>query len=196
VSFVSSKPIFDAVRTLAGALSQSDVDLINAAILAATKGGVLVTPKADRDVSERCIVMMQAREGLRLSAYPDPGSKDGNPWTCGYGSTGPDVKKGTVWTAEYAHQRFVSDVRRFEDGVVKLLGDAPTTQGQFDALVSFAYNVGLKALSQSTLLREHLAGRYAAAQRQFVRWVFNDGVKMDGLVTRRAEEAALYKGDA
>jgi lysozyme len=67
-----------------------------------------------------------------------------------------------------------------------------TTQSQFDALVSFAYNVGLSALNDSTLLRLHKAGDYAGAKAQFARWDKNDGKVIKGLARRRAAEAALY----
>ena len=81
-----------------------------------------------------------------------------------------------------------------------LLAGAATTQGQFDALVSFAYNVGLdidddtaaEGLGDSTLLRKHKAGDYAGAKAEFLKWVKNDGVVMKGLTRRRAAEAALY----
>lgn len=84
-----------------------------------------------------------------------------------------------------------------------LLAGRPTTQGQFDALVSFAYNVGLdiddddkaEGLGDSTLLRKHLAGDFAGAAAQFALWNKNDGRVMNGLTRRRAAEAALYRGE-
>lgn len=143
----------------------------------------------------------------RYEAYPDPGSKDGHPWTIGWGSTGEDpfnggmIRRGTIWTKAQCDERFAQHLAHFEAGVRRLIGSAPTTQGQFDALVSFAYNVGLdidadtkaEGLGDSTLLRRHLAGDYAGAARQFLLWNKNDGVVMRGLTRRRKAEVALYQ---
>lgn len=128
-------------------------------------------------------------------AYPDPGS-GGDPWTIGFGSTGPDIKKGTRWTRAQADERFKAHVEEFAAGVRKLIGDATTTQGEFDALVSLAYNVGLGNLSSSTLLRLHKAGDKVGAADQFARWNKAAGRIMAGLTRRRAAEAALYRGQA
>lgn len=177
-----SKALFDCVRQIKGApLTQADVDALNA---------VLTPPAASKRVSKAGIDLIHSFESCRLSAYPDPGSVDGHPWTIGWGSTGPGIAKGLVWTQEQADARFAADLGRFEKGVALM---APvTTQNQFDALVSFAYNVGLAALNDSTLLRLHKAGNYAAAKDQFSRWDKNDGKVMKGLTRRRAAEAALY----
>lgn len=138
------------------------------------------------------IALIHSFEQCRLTAYPDPGSADGNPYTIGWGSTGPDIKKGTVWTQLQADLRFVEDLKSFEKRVTTLLSGAPTTQNQFDALVCFAYNIGTHALGDSTLLRKHKTGDFAGAQAQFARWDKNDGKVMRGLTRRRAAEAALY----
>jgi lysozyme len=179
-----SKALFDVVRAIKGApLSQADVDAINAA-LAPT------APAPGKRVSSAGIALIHSFESCKLTAYPDPGSVDGKPWTIGWGSTGPGIAKGVVWTQKQADDRFAADLGRFEKAVALM---APvTTQNQFDALVSFAYNVGLAALNDSTLLRFHKAGDYAAAKLQFGRWDKNDGKVMKGLTRRRAAEAALY----
>jgi lysozyme len=140
------------------------------------------------------INLIHSFEKCRLAAYPDPGSVDGHPWTIGWGSTGPDIKKGVVWTQQQADDRFVADLGRFERAVTELVAKSATTQHEFDALVSFAYNVGAgeRGLASSTLLRKHLAGDKVGAQAQFARWNKNDGKVMNGLTRRRAAEAALY----
>lgn len=147
-------------------------------------------------------------------AYPDPASpmgrgeypKDGpiiskgSPWTIGFGSTGPGITRGTVWTLAQCEKAFDAHLLHFEAGVRQLVGNAPTTQNQFDALVSFAYNVGLdidadmraEGLGDSTLLRKHLAGDYAGAVKEFGKWINAGGKPMAGLRRRRAAEAALY----
>jgi len=194
---IDAKRLFDVVRSIKGsALTQADVDAINAAmaadVVAVGSNGLKLGPKG--------IALMHEFEGCKLTAYPDPGSRDGTPWTIGWGSTGPDITKGTVWTQAQADARFLRDVAKWEIGVNTLLNGKPTTQNQFDALVSFSYNVGLdidddsvaEGLGDSTLLRKHLAGDYAGAQAQFAAWNKNDGKVMAGLTRRRAAEAALY----
>ena len=74
----------------------------------------------------------------------------------------------------------------------ELLGGAPTTQHQFDAMVSFAYNVGPGNLSTSTLLKKHKAKDFAGAAAEFAKWNKADRKVMAGLTRRRAAEAALY----
>lgn len=140
-------------------------------------------------------------ENCKLKAYPDPGSKNGEPWTIGWGHTGPEVKPGLVWVQDQADAAFRQDVRRFEDDV-KSLVKVPLTQGQFDALVLFAYNVGsdidkdtiAEGLGDSTLLRKLNAGDYEGAALEFKKWNKNDGKVMRGLIRRRAAEEALFRG--
>lgn len=177
-----TKALFDAIRTVKGSpLTQADVDLINQAL------GV-------RDalaLSEKGRDLIKSFEGLRLKAYPDPAT-GGDPWTIGYGATGPDIKSGLVWTQAQADARFKADSDKFAASVAALIGAAPTTQGQFDALVSLAYNIGTGNLKTSTLLRLHKEGDYAGAKGQFCRWDKANGKVMAGLTRRRAAEAALY----
>lgn len=130
--------------------------------------------------------------GGRFAAYPDPGS-GGAPWTIGWGSTGPGIGPGTVWTQAQCDARFERDAVRFAADVERAIGSAPTSQAQFDALVAFAYNVGLGAFERSTLLKRHKAGDFDAAAREFARWNKAGGRVMKGLTRRRAAEAALYR---
>ena len=194
------KRLFDTVRIIAGrGLTQAEVDAINAALY----NEIIVTASRGRKVSEAGEALIKAFEGCRLKAYPDPGT-GGKPWTIGWGSTidehGKPIQPGTVWTQERADGRLRLELEHFATGVNMLLGDAPTTQGQFDALVSFAYNVGLdidddtkaEGLGDSTLLRKHLAGDYAGAKAEFGKWVNAAGKKLAGLVRRRKAEADLY----
>ena len=127
-----------------------------------------------------------------IEAYPDPAHASGDPWTIGWGSTGPDIHRGTIWTQEMCDKRLASDVARFAVKVERLIDGAPTTQRQFDALVSFAYNLGTGNLGASTLLRLHKAGKFAMAHDEFDKWANAGGRRMAGLVRRRAAEAALY----
>jgi GH24 family phage-related lysozyme (muramidase) len=125
-----------------------------------------------------------------FKAYPDPGSKTGDPWTIGWGSTGPDVKQGTVWTQQQCDERFDREILKYVAEVARAIGDAPTTQNQFDALVSFHYNTG--AIFQATLTKRHIARDYEGAKEAFAWWNKNDGKVMRGLVRRRRAEADLY----
>lgn len=144
--------------------------------------------------SPACLNLIKQFEGCKLIAYPDPGS-GGDPWTIGWGSTGPDIRKGTVWTQAQADTRFAEHVAQFGRSVEQLLGGAATSQCQFDALVSLAYNIGTGNLSSSTLLKKHKAGDYAGAAAEFARWNKASGKVMAGLTRRRAAEAALYRGE-
>jgi lysozyme len=120
-------------------------------------------------ISDAGLRFIKAHEGLRLEAYPDPGTGD-KPWTIGYGHTGPDVVPGLRITAERAEELLRADVARFEAAVTRLV-TVPLSQPQFDALVSFAFNTGEGALARSTLLRMLNAGDYAGAGEQFDKWV-------------------------
>lgn len=152
------------------------------------------------DPSPACLNLIRSSEGFArvrgdglVEAYPDPAS-NGPPWTIGYGTTGPDVKRGTVWTRETCEKRFTAHVVDFARSVQRLLGRAPTSQGEFDALVSFAYNLGVGNLGSSTLLRKHRAGDKAGAAAEFPRWNKAQGRVLPGLTKRRAAEARLYRG--
>ncbi|WP_137279212.1 lysozyme [Pseudomonas rhizoryzae] len=138
------------------------------------------------------IALMHHYESCRLVAYPDPGSKDGHPWTIGWGHTGPDVKRGLVWTQAQADAAFLRDLQATEYLVEKMAPAA--TQAEFDALVSFAYNLGATALRNSTLMRLYKGGDKSGAADQFLRWNKNDGVVMYGLTRRRTAERSLFLG--
>lgn len=146
-------------------------------------------PGETMHISETGLALIRQFEGLRLSAYRCPA---GIP-TIGYGSTA-GVKMGQSITAERAEQLLREDVRQFEAAVSRLV-KVPLTQGQFDALTSFAFNLGAKALEKSTLLRLLNAGDYSGAAAQFDRWVYASGKKLSGLVKRRAAERALFEGE-
>lgn len=136
------------------------------------------------------VELIKPFEGLRLEAYPDPGT-GGDPWTIGYGSTGPGIKKGVKWTLEQAERRLEQDVQKFADGVAAVVKVA-TNQNQMGAMISLAYNIGLGAFSGSTLLRKLNAGDYNGAKEQFARWNRAGGRVMAGLTRRRSAEAAKF----
>jgi GH24 family phage-related lysozyme (muramidase) len=148
--------------------------------------------------SPACINLVQEFEGCArkqpdgsFGAYPDPGT-GGAPWTIGWGTTGADVTPGTIWTKAQCDARLDQDVTAFALQVTSALGTAATTQNQFDALVDFAYNLGIRNLQTSTLLKLHKAGNYPGAAAEFPKWNMAAGKVLPGLVRRRAAEQALY----
>ena len=143
-----------------------------------------------RAINDAGVRLVHEFEGCKLEAYPDPGT-GGDPWTIGWGATGPGIGKGTVWTQDACDARLEADCERFAAQVAAALGQAPTTQAQFDALVSFHYNTG--AIASATLTRLHKAGDHEGAAREFARWCHAGGRVMPGLVRRREAEAALYR---
>jgi lysozyme len=136
--------------------------------------------------------MIRDHEGLRLQAYQDSAGV----WTIGYGHT-RTAYGGMVIDRVEAEVLLEEDLSRFEDGVRRLV-KVPITQEMFDALVSFAYNLGLSALSSSTLLARLNAGEYGEAAAEFERWVWvtkptGEKEKLAGLVRRREHEASLFR---
>lgn len=140
--------------------------------------------------SKRGVQIIKSHEGLRLKAYPDPAT-GGDPWTIGYGHTGVDVQPGLVITEETAEGLLRRDLERFEECVNDAVS-VDLIQPQFDALVSFAFNVGCANFRNSTLLRLVNAEDMEGAGAQFSRWNKAAGKEMAGLTKRRAEEAALF----
>lgn len=139
-------------------------------------------------VSQNCIALVKASESCRLTAYPDPGS-GGDPWTIGWGSTGPDIRKGVVWTQSMADNRLMSDLNKLATAITV---QAPCSQNQLDALVDFAYNEGIGNLFGSTLWRKHRSKDFKGAAVEFSKWDLADGHVMNGLITRREKERELY----
>jgi len=135
-------------------------------------------------ISDKGLEIVKKSEGLRLKAYLD--TKTGRVWTIGYGHT-RGVKQGMTCTVEQAERWLKEDIVVAEK-IVHTRVKVPLAQGAFDALVSFAFNVGDPQFSTSTLLRLLNEGDYIGASGQFERWIYDNGKKYDGLVTRREEE--------
>ena len=145
-------------------------------------------------LTQKAIDHIKSSEGLRLEAYPDPGSSDGLPVTIGYGTTkidGKAIKLGTKITKEQAEAYLRADLEAFAARVASLI-KVKLTNNQFGALVSFAYNIGLGAFEKSTLLRLLNAGDYKSVPAQLRRWNKNDGKVMQGLINRREKEIELW----
>ncbi len=119
-------------------------------------------------------------EGLRLEAYQDAAGV----WTIGYGHTGKDVRKGDRISEYWATDLLMRDLQRFIEAVDEL--NVARTQGQFDALVSFAFNLGIGRLKSSTLLKViREGGSRAQIRREVKRWVYAGGRRLKGLERRR-----------
>jgi lysozyme len=140
--------------------------------------------------SEKLISHIKEFEGLRLTAY----KCSAGVWTIGYGHTN-GVKQGQTITAEKAEELLKEDLFSFEQGVIVLAGQKgfSTTQGQFDALVDFAYNLGLSALRSSTLVKRIAENAsLSVIQAEFKKWVIAGGKVLPGLQRRREWEANRY----
>lgn len=197
---MTRKPLFDTVRRILGrGFSQAEVDQIDAAADLLPQDCVPGVPhyRQPTAIAAEGVALIRKFEGCakqrrdgRVEAYPDPGTGDA-PWTIGWGATGPGIGPGTVWTQEACDARLEADLERYARQVANAIGDAPTSQRQFDALVSFHYNTG--AIASATLTRKHRAGDFEGAAREFARWCHAGGRVMKGLVRRRAAEEALYR---
>jgi lysozyme len=132
-------------------------------------------------------------EGLRLKAYKCPAAV----WTIGYGHTSaagsPIVTSDLEITREAAEEILKKDMGQYEDGVSKYV-KVGLTQGQFDALVDFAYNAGVGALAKSTLLKKVNAEKFDEVPAEFMKWTKGGGKELPGLVRRRRAEVKLWRG--
>lgn len=140
-------------------------------------------------ISQTGIDLIKEFEGLELKAYPDAVGV----WTIGYGHTKTAVP-GMVITEGEAEYLLKQDLVIFERCVQRYI-TVPLTQNQFDALVSFSFNLGCGSLQESTLRKKLNAGDYNGAANEFPRWNKAGGKVLRGLVRRREAERALFMGD-
>ncbi|AVG37688.1 TPA: lysozyme [Enterobacter asburiae] len=141
--------------------------------------------------SEKGIALIKQFEGCKLTAYQDSVGV----WTIGYGWTQPvdgkPIRAGMTIKQETAERLLKTGLVSYESDVSRLV-KVGLTQGQFDALVSFTYNLGARSLSTSTLLRKLNSGDYAGAADEFLRWNKAGGKVLNGLTRRREAERALF----
>lgn len=138
------------------------------------------------EISQIGIDLIKKFEGCSLRAYKCPAGV----WTIGYGHTNK-VFADDVITQEEAETLLRQDLIIHCNNVSKLV-KVPLTQNQFDALVSFEYNVGYGAFQASTLLRLLNQGKYKEAAGQFDRWIYAGKKVLPGLVNRRKAEKGLF----
>lgn len=149
--------------------------------------------------SEAGLAFISAHEGTVLRAYDDfrpgyllkPGDAVKGTLTIGVGHTGPDVFIGQTITQAQALELLKKDLAGAEADVERFV-TAKVTQNQFDALVSFVFNVGGTNFRKSTLLRRLNSGDVAGAAQQFMVWNKSKGQVLPGLTKRRAAEADLF----
>lgn len=152
-----------------------------------------------------CRPITQHFESCRLTAYWDTGGKV---WTCGWGTTGPDVTEGTVWTQAHADAQLEIRLNEAAD-IVDTAVRVPITPAQKGALTDLVYNVGAGRAARagdpgrdgivtlangqpSTLLRHLNAGDYAGCAAQIGAWDRSGGEVQNGLIARRAAEHTLF----
>ena len=143
-------------------------------------------------VNKQGIQLVKSFEGCFLNAYLCPAKV----WTIGYGNTkyqnGTAVKQGDKITQEQAETLLSDILAEFSKGVSKLI-KSELNDNQFSALVSFAFNLGVGALSKSTLLKKVNANpNDKTIESEFMKWVSAGGKRLNGLVRRRTAESNLY----
>lgn len=138
------------------------------------------------EYSRKGLDLTERSEGCRLVAYQDSAGV----YTIGYGHT-KGVRKGDVITQAQAEAFLIADIQDAVHDIERLVR-CKLTQGQFDALVDFDFNLGSANLASSTLLKKLNGGDYEGAGREFQRWNRAGGKILAGLTTRREEEAKLF----
>ena len=138
------------------------------------------------NISLEGINLIKHFEGCELEAYKCPAGV----WTIGYGHT-KDVQPGDSWSEDHADHMLEVEMEEYE----KYINDLVTVelnQNQFDAMVSWVYNLGVGNLQSSTLLKVLNAGDYAGVPEQMLRWNKAGGKVLEGLTRRRQAEADLF----
>ncbi len=142
-------------------------------------------------ISNKGVNFIINEEGEVLTAYKCPG----NVWTVGVGHTGKEIKEGMNITKEQSRELLKTDLIRFENAVNNYV-EVPLRQWEFDALVSFSFNVGVGAFKDSTLLKKvNNSAALSEIETEFRRWNKSGGKILDILKIRREREIKLYKGE-
>ena len=140
------------------------------------------------NISEEGINLIKKFEGCELEAYQDAVGV----WTIGYGHT-KNVQEGQVIKQEEAESMLLHELLEYCDYVEKAV-EVDLTQHQFDALVSWTYNLGPTNLNRSTMLKVVNANNMGEVPTQIKRWNKAGGKVLDGLVRRRKAEALMFEG--
>ena len=147
------------------------------------------------NVSKAAIALIKHHEGVRSRPYRCPA----NLWTVGVGHLIGDGKLlpdsyNRTFSQEEIDGLLKSDLRRFELGVHKMLPNVPLRQHEFDAIISFCFNLGLGCFQRSTLRQALLRGDKKAAMESLVKYCRAGGKILRGLQIRRLDEKALFEG--
>ena len=140
-------------------------------------------------ISDKGIDLIKHFEGCELEAYQCAAGV----WTIGYGST-HGVQEGDKWSQEKADYMLIKELEDEYEGYINDMVNVPINQCQFDALVSWVYNLGPSNLKQSTLLKVLNSGDYAGVFEQILRWNKVGGKVLEGLMRRRKAEALMFDG--
>ena len=141
------------------------------------------------NTSAEGIALIKKFEGCELKAY----QCSAGVWTIGYGHT-KDVEEGDTISKDQAEEMLVEELHEYENYVNEYVNVA-LSQNQFDALVSWVYNLGPANLKASTMLKVLNDGKYEDVPYQMKRWNKAGGEVLQGLVRRREAEALLFQGE-
>lgn len=144
------------------------------------------TYRTQMKIGTKGLEMIKHFEGLELNAYQCAAGV----WTIGYGHT-KGVQKGMVISEDTANEMLVEELNEYEN-YINTLVNVELNQNQFDAMVSWVYNLGGGNLKASTLLKVLNAGDYAGVPAQMMRWNKAGGKVLEGLTRRRQAEADLF----
>jgi lysozyme len=148
-------------------------------------------------VSKKCLDMLAHHEGVRVKPYRCPAGL----WTVGVGHLiGDGHSLPDSWNRTFSlkevYDLLATDVARFERGVERLLPNVKLSQNEFDALVSFSFNLGLGTFQRSTIRQALLRGDKVAAMQSLRKYNKAGGKVLKGLDNRRKDEEALFNGNA
>lgn len=143
-----------------------------------------------RATTRRGVDLVMSHEGFSAFPYLCPAGW----WTIGYGHTKGVTKATKPISKVVARELLEADLATAESAVGRLIR-VELTDGQFDALVSFTFNLGGGALQRSTLRQKLNRGEFEEAADEFKKWVWGGGRKLPGLVRRRADERELFLSD-
>ena len=142
------------------------------------------------EYSKQGLALTEGFESCRLTAYQDLKGI----WTIGWGHTGPEVVEGLVWTQNQADMALAEDMN-YAERMVNSMVTVELTQGQYDALVDFAFNLGCNAEKGSTLLKLVNEGDMDAAANEFEKWDHASGQVVAGLLRRRLAEKEEFNDE-
>jgi lysozyme len=182
------KAIFDLVRSAKGGpLTADEVEIGDKWL------DGLGIPRPEKEtaglrISNAGLELIKQFEGCQLTAYKCPAGV----WSIGFGHT-QGVKRGQTITQFEADELLRLDVE--DHDITPYLDGVPTSQNQFDAMSSLAFNIGLTRFANSTVLKRHKLGNKLGAANAFLMWKLSNGKVLPGLVRRREAERKLYLGE-